>query len=251
MSKLFDNLPYKIQELESKGEYAYIMRRETKKKPSTRTLLKVVRTLTLCDGPRVWEKIAEGNELPVFVQRLRIFCTPDIIEDYLNSPEYKEYQTSHNLPLETVDSVKSDIITDKNYEEYETVILKEYSSSIERNEVSLSDIENTLNLVKKTAKGKGEKNLKTQYSKILSCPSKVIDVSNFGKTMDKKYGRILDRVRDKARISKCKSINSTFPIISDNIHGFERAMNTLGPEFMKYISQFNECQNETIGAVVS
>jgi len=243
MNKLIDNLPYIVSDLEKKGQYAHIVKKESKSKnPSTKTPLKIKRYLSLCDAPSIWDKIPSGEEKPIIFLGLRIFCTSQIAIEYLNCKEYVEYCKDKDITPLTYDQLTAlNTIKEEDYPEHEALIAREYSKSLDQKTVSISDVEEVLEKVRNQDKSKKstKKNLSRQYAKIQSCPSKVLDVSSFGKTMDKTYGKVLDKIRDKTRIKRCISI-AGFPVISDNIQSFERAMNMLGPQYSAYVAMFRD-----------
>lgn len=80
--------------------------------------------------------------------------------------------------------------------------------------------------------------LRDQFALVQNTPSRVIDVSGFGDTMQHQRGRVLDRVRHTDRIAQCTALPDLFPVISDNVAGFERAMVALGPRYAPRISEF-------------
>lgn len=93
---------------------------------------------------------------------------------------------------------------------------------------------------KSSAKPKKRKKatIREQFVLVQNTPSRVIDVSKFMSSMQQQSGRILDRVRHGERIAQCTSVSDLFPIISDNVAGFERAMNALGSRYKSRILEF-------------
>lgn len=80
--------------------------------------------------------------------------------------------------------------------------------------------------------------LREQFAQVQNTPSRVVDVSNFEDTIQLQRGRILDRLKHAVRIGKCTALPDRFPIISDNIQSFERAMRALGPKYQERVAEF-------------
>ncbi len=87
-------------------------------------------------------------------------------------------------------------------------------------------------------KPKTRATLRDQFILVQNTPSRVIDVSNYGDTMQHQRGKMLDRVKHSERISKCTVLGDLFPVISDNVAGFERAMSSLGARFSNRVTEF-------------
>lgn len=104
----------------------------------------------------------------------------------------------------------------------------------------------------KAPKKRKKVTLRDQFVQVKDTPSRVIDVSDYMKSMQHQKGRVLDRVRHGERIAKCTSLSNLFPIISDNLQAFERAMNTLGSRYASRVVEFREVHGqklkETLGA---
>ncbi len=254
MNKLIDNLPYITKDLEEKGLFAYLVWTNQKRKSGW----KIRKYISICNAPSIWAKMKEGDQnKPILFLKGRIFASREDIDMYLKSHEYNEFCKINKVAPLTIGS--DDIIIDEdNFESFEDLIMKDYSKTVLKEAISLSDLEKDLHYSVTSSRGKknglkvgGKKNgnsssihhnLRSQYSKILSCPSKLLDVSNFGKTIDKTHGRILDKIRDRARIEKCIVIDD-FPLISTNLQSFERAIRFLGsPEYEKYVPLFSEAE---------
>lgn len=92
--------------------------------------------------------------------------------------------------------------------------------------------------IRKVSKKRTPPTLREQYIQITQTPSRVIDVSRYDDTMRHHNGQIIDRVRHITRLSKCTVLPDLFPIVSDNIPAFERAMNALGGRFPSRIAEF-------------
>lgn len=246
------DLPYKIEKLFNTGQYAYLGRTMGRKTKISK--LRLLRNVTLCDGPSLWHMLSEkpaGREYAFFV-RLRLFATREMVDEYLASPELQNYCSSKSQEIPP--SLKDDdiIITKDNYtsEEVQTLIFEEYKKMLLHKD-SVDDLMNHLTSEDqqqaaclsddKKKKKRAQLTLKQQLMLIQSTPSRVIDVSNFGETMKHQKGKILERLQHSARISKCVELGQDFPIISDNIPSFERAMNSLGP---RYYSKTDEFKNK-------
>ncbi len=291
------DLPYHIEKLASAGQYAYLTRPTVRRAkvnppqasedeaPTIRsTRLRVLRRVTLCDGPGLWDSLRVKSPDPyAFYVELRLFATRIMVEDYLASPELASYcQLTSKAPptLNEGDMV----ITEQTYLSEAAVKItkseyarnlqsRDYHSSIERLEAMVCQLQGIDSLESLAAPKRGRKKaavtpnktpcilnegvecsepegiipaqpavmanvvvkkrkskvtLRDQFVLVQNTPSRIIDVSNFGDTMQHQRGRILDRVKHAERIAQCTVLPDFFPVISDNIPGFERAMSSLG-----------------------
>lgn len=232
---------------------------------TTTNKLKVFRNVTLCDGPALWEFVKkQTSEEYFFYTTLRVFATKSHVEDYISSQEFRNYYSavgqSEEKPILSDNEL---IITQENYSIMEALIIEEYKQFVTSQEsleclvrefeifVGTNKIEGEQQQppekkVKKS--GKSKMTLKEQLVIVQSKPSKLIDVSNFGDTFKNQKGKFLDRIKNASRISKCVMLNDlTFPIVSDNLPAFERAMNSLGSaRYTMRIQEFKAKLNSRI-----
>lgn len=262
------DLPYRIGELAARGEYAYLARGKSKD-DSLPGKLRVLRDVNLCDGPTLWDSITSDEPCGFYVE-LRLFGTRSIVEDYLASPELASYCAAsgaipHSLP--PLDDSRLLVITPENYlsedvseitaREYrEMVLARDTRLSIESLEQMVCEIRGVdsidsicaprrrLGKAKKpegagVVRTRGNKGtLRDQFVLVKRTPSRVIDVSAYGDTMQHQRGRVLDRVKHADRVAQCTALQDLFPIVSDNVAGFERAMSALGPLYAAKVSEF-------------
>lgn len=331
------DLPYRISRLANEGQYAYLSRpavriakissedkpEKVAKPPSTfvPSHLRVLRNVTLCDGPSLWDAIAakklstENSEPYSFYVKLRLFATRSMVLEYLSGPEVASFCSSTGTPIPTLtdeDMVigESDYLSPQVIEitkqEYSKVILSRNDGTTLENLEELVcqmkgiDSLESLDLPKRgrrrksaalastppdappvvavavkdavysqsdedeaggattTAsdrpavpveakprpKKKTKSTLRDQLALVQNTPSRVIDVSGFGDTMQHQRGKFLDRMRHTERISQCTSLPDLFPIVSDNFPAFERAMTALGGRYLSRIGEFKISQSK-------
>lgn len=273
-------LPYRIKQLERNGQYAYLSRPVARKKteePSVAVAdggavkeegekkvvirkkrekfekkegskLRVLRNVTLCDGPTLWQIVKQKESEPYeFFVSLRLFATRQMVNEYLSGPEIESFCEATGCEKPSIK--EGDIIiseTSYSSPNFQTVIFEEYKKMILHRD-SLDDLmkqfDGLIEDEKQQKKRKTHITLKEQMMLVQSTPSRVIDVSSFGETMKQQKGKILDRVRHAPRISRCVVLNDLFPVISDNLIAFERAMNMLGSRYLCRIAEFKAKQN--------
>lgn len=333
------DLPYRIERLRKQGQYAYLTRPAVrsksesqdeevvakKKKPATR--IRVLRNVNLCDGPNMWlaiqtkrEKEGLGDEEPYgFYVALRLFATPSLVTDYLNSPELQSFCSSTNIPVPTLQE-EDPVITEDNYLDEISVALtrQEYSRTLSIEDETLESLEEmvcqlrgidsleSLDKPKRTRRKASDipppapvepepappvvlpaelsdaeeaadaaialttaserpsvpdeqvaaktpvprkrkkATLRDQFVLVQKTPSRVIDVSSFGDTMQHQKGRVLDRMKNESRIAQCVSLPDLFPVISDNVQGFERAMASLGSRYTSRVAEFRKLYDQKV-----
>ncbi len=99
---------------------------------------------------------------------------------------------------------------------------------------------------RKIVKRKPRTHLRDQFLLVQNTPSRLIDVSRFGDSMHHQSGRILDRVRHGERIAKCVVLSDLFPVISDNLQSFERAMAALGSRYLPRVAEFRQASAPSV-----
>lgn len=294
------DLPYMADVLTQRGMYAYLDKIPPKKSETSKdsekdqkgdkkskkiikedtvktSRLRIVKFMTLCDGPMTWEKLKRKSvkNLPVFNIKERVFATQDIIDVYLNGPELKSFKS--RVTEGDTAKQKVNIITDESFltdeslkiAELEYIKYSSYDKPQITDGVTLDNLLQTFGVkksIRKRTKKPVEKDekpdevkavpqkesrpkvpskrvsLKQQYDKVSEHPSLVVDVSSYGRTVRNTRGVILNRVKHQARIAKCIEISGGPPIVSNNSTSFIRAMNALGPAFKKYIYEFTELE---------
>lgn len=316
------DLPYRIERLARDGQYAYLARIPVKvkdaaqpevaadKKKSTR--LRVLRYVTLCDGPALWDgkKAEEGEELQFFV-KLRLFASRSTVNEYLTGPEVLSFSqsTGGEVPVLADGDL---VISESNFtaEAVSDLAEREYVAMLQSRDsnVSLESLEQMVSKAQGISdqdgahvpKKRGRKpkvqppvpepapppsqsspekqldedsdeespdtsvnhsdrpaasdatpapskppavkkrplTLRDQFAQVQNTPSRVVDVSGFGDTMHHQKGRVLDRVRHSDRIAQCTVLSDLFPVVSDNIPAFERAMVALGTRYLPRVAEF-------------
>lgn len=323
------DLPYRIERLAQEGQYAYLARpiirktaavavpptEEAVKKTRVKTAplavvaaskLRVLRNVTLCDGPSLWELHRSKGETEEygFYVHLRLFASRDMVLEYLSGPEVASHSLATDTPIPTLKesdvvitlaTFGSDEAVEIAWAEYALMLnSRESNTSLEnleelvRRVYGVDDVSAILGETSKRGRKKKiivsspkilpvpkesdtiaeehssadettpvaaivegqvapkavirkkrvQTTLREQFSLIQNTPSRVIDVSSFGDTMQHQRGRVLDRVKHAARLAQCTSLPDLFPIVSDNVPGFERAMATLGPRYTARVEEF-------------
>jgi hypothetical protein len=250
------DLPYRIEKLAKDGQYAYLALPLPRKVPTDKpTKLRVLRNVNLCDGPTLWES-KDGNASYNFYPTLRLFATPEMVEMYLKGPEVASYCAANGTELPVLKDGDLVISKDKFMsDEVNAMMRSEYSGMLKSREDNLS-IESLEELVcqlqgvdslepakkeegheLKPKKRKSRATLCEQFVLVQNTPSRTIDVSKFGDSMQNQSGKVLDRVKHGERIAQCISLG-LFPIISDNVAAFKRAINVLGSRHQSRIVEF-------------
>lgn len=293
------DLPYRIGRLARDGQYAYLTKNEKGK-------IRVLRSVTLCDGPELWN-IASCKDHAFYVT-LRLFTTASILKEYLEGPELASYVSAAGVPFPKLEEADL-IVTRENFltesvsslarTEYMLMLKKHENGGIENLEeivrrvhglddmsavlgepikrtrrkkiLATDEQQQSINppvVVTSSPKGDSSDNedeaasashplttvasaatttrkkkrshvtLREQFALVQNTPSRVIDVSGFGDTMQHQKGRMLDRVKHATRLSQCTCLGDLFPIVSDNIPAFERAMAVLGPRYASKVVEF-------------
>lgn len=244
------------------------------------TKLRVLRYVNLCDGPSLWT--TDSCKEYAFYVALRLFATPSIVKNYLSSPEVASFchATGNPIPKEddgviiTESSYLEDTALEITRKEYDMIVhSKNGGGSLENLEemvCQLQGIDSLESLDKPRRRIRRKKDeevpavvmpveekegpkkkttrvtLREQFIMVQNTPSRVIDVSTYGDTMQHQRGKILDRVRNAERISQCTSLSDLFPIISDNIPAFERALSALGSRYTSRLQEFKNAYSQRL-----